>query len=275
MAGSALPEYRLKARNTSASSENKIHDDTIARQYGFGGGLVPGITVYAYVTHPLVEAFGRDWLERGTISVKFVKPILEGDEVLVSGRITERSRDGLAIALTASTAKNGDCAVATATLPARPGEAIDPGAYPASPLPEDRPEATRAHLASIGTLGSPVIQCDATAAAEYVEKVSDGLALYRGAQGMVHPGLLLQQANRALSGNVRLGPWIHTGSKVRHLGGARIGETISTRGRVHALDERKGRESVELDLLMVSGDSRPVAQVLHSAIYRLPAPSGA
>ena len=275
MAGSVLPEYRVKARNTSASSENKIHDDTIARRYGFGGGLVPGITVYAYVTHPLVEAFGRDWLERGTISVKFVKPILEGDEVLVSGRVTEQGPGGLAVALTASTAMNGDCAVATATLPNRPADAVDPAAYPQAALPDDRPEATRSHLASVRVLGSPVIACDAGAAAEYVDKVADGLPVYRGPGAMVHPGLLLQQANRALSGNVRLGPWIHTGSKVRHLGGARVGETVATRGRVNGLDERKGRETVELDLLMVADDSRPVAHVLHSAIYRLAPPASA
>ncbi len=275
MTGSALPEYRVKARNTSASSENKIHDDAIARRYGFGGGLVPGITVYAYVTHPLVEAFGRDWLERGTISVKFVKPILEGDEVLVSGRVTEQGPGGLAVALTASTAKNGDCAVATATLPDRPAESVDPAAYPQAALPGDRPEATRSHLASVGVLGSPVIACDAGAAAEYVDKVADSLPVYRGPGAMVHPGLLLQQANRALSGNVRLGPWIHTGSKVRHLGGARIGETVATRGRVKGLDERKSRETVELDLLMVADGSRPVAHVLHSAIYRLPTPASA
>jgi len=67
-----LPEYRVKARNTSERSENKIHDDAVARQYGFRGGLVPGVTVYAYMTHPLVEAFGTGWLERGTASVRFV-----------------------------------------------------------------------------------------------------------------------------------------------------------------------------------------------------------
>ena len=39
----ALPEYRVKARNTSADSENKIHDDAVARQYGFRGALVPGV----------------------------------------------------------------------------------------------------------------------------------------------------------------------------------------------------------------------------------------
>ena len=36
-----LPEYHVKAINTSTDSENKIHDDATARHYGFAGGLVP------------------------------------------------------------------------------------------------------------------------------------------------------------------------------------------------------------------------------------------
>ena len=85
MAPSALPEYRIKARNTSTQSENAIHHDDVARSYGFAGGLVPGVTVYAYVTHPLVAAWGPDWLERGTASVRFTKPLFEGDEAVVGG----------------------------------------------------------------------------------------------------------------------------------------------------------------------------------------------
>jgi hypothetical protein len=61
-------------------------------------------------------------------------------------------------------------------------------------------------------------------------------------------------------------------SVARHLGGARVGETLQTRGRVRSLFERKGREMVELDLLIVAGPSaRPVAHIRHTAIYRLPA----
>jgi acyl dehydratase len=273
--GDRALEYRVRARNTSASSENKIHDDTVARRYGFGGGLVPGITVYAYLTRPLVEAFGRDWLDRGTAAVKFVKPIFEGDDVLVTARVTGKDSDGVALALTASTPSGGECAVGTATLPDRALAAIDPARYPQAALPDDRPDASREHLASVGVLGSPVVRYDAEAAAEYIDKVSDDLPVYRGASALAHPGFLLQQCNRALSGNVRLGPWIHTGSRVRHLGGARVGETLSTRGRVHGLSEKKGRESVELDLLIMANGSRPVAQVFHSAIYRLPVPAEA
>ena len=45
--------YRVSAYNTSKLSENKIHDDTVARKFGFSGGLVPGVDVMAYMMHLL------------------------------------------------------------------------------------------------------------------------------------------------------------------------------------------------------------------------------
>jgi hypothetical protein len=35
--------YTVEAYNLSHASENKIHDDQIARMLGFSGGLVPGV----------------------------------------------------------------------------------------------------------------------------------------------------------------------------------------------------------------------------------------
>jgi acyl dehydratase len=267
-----LREYRVVARNTSTNSENKIHDDTVARQYGFHGGLVPGVTVYAYLTHAVVDTFGPAWLERGTASVKFVKPIFEGEEVLVSGQLDESDPGAVTVTLTASTAARGACGVSTATLSAASPQPIDGRAYQPASLPPDRPEATREVLASLGVLGSPEAHYDEGCAADYVAKVSEELPVYRGAGGLVQPGFLLHLANQALSQNVRLGPWIHTGSIVRNLRAGQIGEVLSARGRVRTLTEKKGRESVELDLLLVGGD-RPIAHVYHSAIYRLPTPA--
>jgi len=262
------------ARNTSENSENKIHDDGVARQYGFRGGLVPGVTVYAYLTRPLVEALGAAWLERGTATVRFVRPVLDGEEVTVSGAVTARDARGVTATLAATTPAGGECATLTATLPAGLPVPVNLALYRPAPLPAERPEATRAHLGGLEALGTPVAAYDEAAAAEYLEGVSDTLPLYQGARGWVHPAFFLHQANRSLSQNVRMGPWIHTQSVVRHLGGARIGETLAARGRVRSLFEKKGREFVELDLVIVAGDRpRPVAHVLHTAIYCLPAPS--
>ncbi len=268
-----LPTYRVKARNTSAQSENKIHDDQVARRYGFPGALVPGVTIYAYLTHPLVSALGAAWLDRGTASVKFVRPVLEGDEVVVSGEIGERTSRGLNATVHVTTERAGECATATVTLPAGSPTPVNAALYKRAALPEDRPPVSRAVLEAVETLGTPIVHYDDAQASEYLGNVSDELTIYRGTGARVHPAFYLHQANRALSQNVKLGPWIHVSSIVRHLAPARVGDRIETRGRVRSLFEKKGREYVELDLVTFAGEpARPVAHILHAAIYQLPAP---
>lgn len=267
----SLGVYRVKARNVSSSGENAIHDDETARRYGFRGALVPGVMVYAYMTQPLAAAFGAAWLTRGSASVRFVKPVLDGEELVVRGAVTRRDGAGVTATLTAGTAATAECASLTATIPAGRPTPVNLAMYRAAPLPEPRPPATRAHLASLDAVGSPQAHYDAARAAEYLAKIDDPLAVYRGARGAVHPGFYLEQANRALDRNVKMGPWIHVGSTVRHLGAAHVGEHFATRGKVRSLFEKKGREFVELDLVIVAGD-RPIAHVLHTAIYQLPAP---
>ena len=62
MNAAPLAPYRVSAFNTAHDSENKIHDDATARRFGFGGGLVPGVDVYGYMTHMPVARWGRAWL---------------------------------------------------------------------------------------------------------------------------------------------------------------------------------------------------------------------
>ena len=54
----SLQPYRVSANNTAKASENKIHDDATARRFGFTGGLVGGVHVYAYMTHLPVASLG-------------------------------------------------------------------------------------------------------------------------------------------------------------------------------------------------------------------------
>ena len=83
--GQVLPPHQVRAHNGATASENKIHDDAVARQHGFAGGLVPGITVFGYLTAPIVKAWGQAWLERGALSARFRQPIYDGDDVTVVG----------------------------------------------------------------------------------------------------------------------------------------------------------------------------------------------
>ena len=75
----SIPPYHVAAFNTAKASENKIHDDATAQRFGFKGGFVGGVNVYAYMSHQPVQRWGRTWLERGTGEAKFAKPVYDGD----------------------------------------------------------------------------------------------------------------------------------------------------------------------------------------------------
>jgi len=161
------------------------------------------------------------------------------------------------------------CAVGTMALPSGVTLAPDVAAYPAAPLPAERPRVSRALLETSPLLGTAEILVDEATARAFLERVSETLPAYRALRGPVHPGLYLEQANRALSRNVLVSPWIHVESEGRHLGTARVGERLETRVRVKRLWEKRGHEFVELDLLQLADGQRPVASIRHVAIYQL------
>src|SRR5436309_15944928 len=106
-----IEPYRVQAYNTAKQSENKMHDDTVAKRFGFSGGLVPGVDVMAYMMHLPVAKWGRAFLERGLIEARFVKPVYDGETTEVSG--TEA--DGVLSIEVQS--RSQLCATGTASLP--------------------------------------------------------------------------------------------------------------------------------------------------------------
>src|SRR5487761_1271866 len=125
MPPSPLGPYQVDAFNTAKDSENKIHDDAVARRFGFSGGLVPGLEVYAYMTHLPVALWGRPWLEHGTAECRLLKPVYDGDRVTVSAVETA---DGLDLEVES----HGElCATGRASLPAAASPA--PAIFAAAP----------------------------------------------------------------------------------------------------------------------------------------------
>jgi acyl dehydratase len=258
-----LMVHRVRAVNQSLNSENKIHDDKVARSLGFGAGLVPGVTVFAYMTHPVVATYGLSWFRRGTMSVRFDRPIHDGDEVEV--KVEE---DG-GLVVTATTA-NGACASGTAGLHRK--APIPPGLeqYHLAELPAQRPPADGTGLAPGRVLGTIRLPVDSAVEATYRDEVMETLSIY-SQERLLHPGRLLHGCNLALSQNVLMGPWIHTGSELAMYSPAREGETVELRARVKDRFERKGHHFVVLDIL-ATAEGRPVMHCLHTAIYRLRLP---
>src|SRR5271165_1836044 len=202
---SAVTTYEVSGFNTAVASENKIHDDSIARQFGFRGGLVPGVEVFAYMAHMPVARWGRNWLERGQAECRFLKPVYDG----AVARVTA-TEDGDALELTVLSGQDR-CATGQAFMPAdgHPAPAID--ALPAGTPPAERPAASETSLAPGRALGIKSATIDRAMLGSYLEDIRETEPIYR-AEGLVHPGQILRLANQALVQNVVLGPWIHVGS---------------------------------------------------------------
>lgn len=253
--------YRVTARNLAADSSNKIHDDTVARRYGFAGGLVPGVVVHAYLTHPPAEQWGLDWVASGSIRSRFHKPVYDGDEVSVE------PPDG-GCALAARTSSADPAATAEVGSPESSGP-LDLSRWPhLRPPPRDhRPPASPEEFAARPVLGALDVRFDASLGDAYLDAIGETLPVYRE-QGIAHPGWLLAQANYVLAANVTLGPWIHVESDVRHLGLVHDGDLLSTRAVVLGTSERRGHRFVDLDVVIVADGLRPVLRARHTAIYQ-------
>jgi len=270
-AGDHLPLYQVRARNTSVTSENKIHDDEVAARYGFRGGLVPGVTVYAYMTVPVVAQFSDRWLERGSMQIKFHQPFYEGEEVLVRAEVDTGS-DPVKVVIRAEREDGTVCATALATIDDQ-SEWLGLARlenYPVHTMPpfDARPNAAREAIvkgALVGTLNEKLDLTDST----LLREIGEQLSIYYGEQAVAHPAKLLGLANQILMQNFMLGPWIHTASDLINHSAARNGEEISVRGRISDAFERKGHEFISIDLLFVANETRVVSQVRHTAIYRI------
>jgi hypothetical protein len=252
--------YRVQATNTAKLSENKMHDDGVARRFGFSGGLVPGVDVMAYMMHLPVATWGRAFLERGLIEVRFVKPVYDGETVEVQGM----ELDGV---LAIDVESRGElCATGSASLPVSAPSISTAGFRGVGAATERAPVSTTAF--ELGKwLGTAPRAWSGDAASSYLAEIGETDPIYH-TEGLGHPGLLQRVMNRVLVDNVILGPWIHAGSRMQLLSAARQGDQIEARAVVIGNYEKKGHRFVELDALVVANGTTPLAHCRHVAIYQ-------
>ena len=276
--GATLPERGVRARNLFRDAANRIHDDAGARELGYAGALVAGITIYGYLARVVVEALGVEWLRRGTATVRFARPVYDGDLLTLSGRIVGRSGRRDAGELVAEIEGRGPSGEIAATLTAGlawggPVAAADPRGYAAAPLPASPAPATAETLA--GSARSALRLVPGRGGARPGGSGSRGsLVELSWPPGPRPPG---PPAPSGEPGAVRERGARPLGPRLERRGALGPGagrDGLETRGRVARLYERKGRGWVDLDLLIVAGGGRPVARIRHTAIYRMSALAG-
>ena len=252
--------YRVSAYNTSKQSENKIHDDTVARRFGFSGGLVPGVDVMAYMMHLPVEKWGRAFLERGLIDARFVKPVYDGE---IAELVAEEKSGVLSIEVMS---RGQLCATGSASLPASaPAISIDDFKQVAA-VSERKPVNASSYEVD-KWLGTIPRDWAGDAAREYLADIRETDPIFVR-EDLGHPGLLQRVMKKVLVDNAILGPWIHVGSRMQLLSAARTGDELTARAKVTGNYDKKGHRFVELDALVVANGKTPLAHCQHIAIYQ-------
>jgi acyl dehydratase len=259
------------AFNQASESENRIHSDEVAKQYGFRGGLVPGITVYAYLVQPAVRAWGLDWLSHGGASAVFRRPLYDAGTFRVEVKPEAEGYQGEVI-----DAEGTVCGAGRVAAPAAPSDLpVLRGDAPAPPR-EQRPEGTRAALERLRERGVGAIRGEWSGTGydvRYTRDLDDMPDIVRpDAGGYANPGWSLGLANAILVANVRIGPWIHAQSDVRYLAPIPRASRLAVEAQVADLFERSGHEFVDLDVGVFLEPDRPALHVRHRAIYRLRPP---
>jgi acyl dehydratase len=257
---SRLEAYRVVAYNTATQSENKMHDDAVARRFGFSGGLVPSVDVMAYMMHLPVRKWGRAFLERGLIEARFVKPVYDGEIADITGE----DSDGV---LSIEVESRGElCATGSASLPASAPALSMSDFNETAPVAERRPVDAASY--ELGKwLGTAPRAWGGDAAEGYLTDIREREAVY-AQEGLGHPGLIQRLMNKVLVDNAILGPWIHVGSRMQLLAAAKSGDELTARAQVTGNYEKKGHRFVELDALVIANGRTAVAHCHHIAIYQ-------
>ena len=270
--GASIPEHRIKASIDVVDSCNRIQDDEFARRYGFRAGLVPGVSIFAYMSRPLIEVMGKDWLERGSAEVHFLRPIYEGEEIRVSGSIASVSNDGaLSLDFKACNNQGATCGIGVARLhPQRPAQEPSIEDYPAGRTKLHKPISLE--TLRVGDILTPLAS-DFTWNIHWqycMKTIRDHHPLY---ERMMHPGWLVNRASQILASNYAVPAWIDVSSYMQNFHLLEEECPIETRGRVYDKFERDGDHFIVLNLAAFTPE-HCLATLRYTAIFRI-APNAA
>jgi acyl dehydratase len=87
--GAKLETRTIRTINAARESKGSIHDDEKAREMGYAGGFVGGVTVLGYMMRLMHENFGRAWLATGTFNGRLRQPTYADVDVTVEGTVVE------------------------------------------------------------------------------------------------------------------------------------------------------------------------------------------
>jgi 3-hydroxybutyryl-CoA dehydratase len=91
-----LSQDQINAYADASLDHNPIHiDEAFAATTPLGGTIAHGMLVLAFISEMMTAAFGRSWLETGSLDVRFRAPARPGDTITARADAGTADADGL------------------------------------------------------------------------------------------------------------------------------------------------------------------------------------
>lgn len=250
-----------------ADWSGSIHDDSSAQNYGYRGALVPGPSLHGYLTRPVVERWGEEWLERGTMSSHCRRPAYDRQELTITA--TMGPGDARRMSVVATDAQGHVVAQGDATLPVDRPAVPDVAAFSSIPFRQPLPVVAAGSIPIQLRFMSKNEAFTEKDNLDYLELLADTWPTYRQ-KGLVHASYAMRLAtHNGTRSFVSPTPGIYVTGWTQHLKIAHVGDRLRTAGWVTNSFERKGNQFYETEEMVFANDSTPIAHIRRSVIYAI------
>lgn len=243
---------------------NVIHAEG-ARDFGFDGGIVSGISTYAWACEAVLAELGDDWLDRGWAEMRFRRPVYAGEELVSvvepdgGGAWSLTQRKGEEITIVGRVGLGIGPWAEDWDLP-RVRTPVPPTTEPPPLRPEDLPVDCDQPAMAI-----PVGAEEAAAWAD-----ARGVAATRWRQGdppPLHPSWLPGRMTPLIRHSYSFRAGVHTTGRIQHLRRLVAGDTYVVAARFIERSQRKGRSHSTSDGVVLDGAGREMAYCRQGVLF--------
>lgn len=255
---------------------NRIHTNAGAREYGFKGAFVGGVTLYAWCVPTIVAALGDAWLDEGWVNIRFRRPVYPGAQMHV--RVT--AQDGSPGSLFEAATDGEKAIVGEVGLGLAPwlGELHE---TPFSP-PAARAEGTERPFLTLedAPIGQPMRSYrygrNTPPPPGATGPMAEITALDTPAGPVVHPAVLARQMISFMAWSYEYGhPAIHVSSHIQHFARVPADTEVVLCGTFVNAFERNGHHQAVIEADLYSLDGQRLARQRHVNIFKVRKASGA
>jgi len=264
-----MRNWSARAFNTAPDSENKIHGDELAKEYGFEGGLVPGVTISAYLIHPVIDLWGEEWLEKGFANCRITSPLYDNENFKV---ILDTIKDNH---INTSLIRSNEILSANAEVSIT-RELPEPPLLRKDKLVESdfvAPQATKEVWEGLKEGGCRAFKFYWGGKDPLLYLRDENLLpklLQPSEGGFSNLCFLLGCSNWILSGNAYMNPWVHLQTVSQNFRSVPFGTTLISEMSVNETYKKKGHEFVDVNVnLFDEKDEDCVMSINLIAIYKL------